>query len=184
MHAGVLVTRRAASESHPTSAGSAHSLHTHWRGRRKIRALTRAAELAVALDHLVDRLDEVLLRHGLPARANGKHARLGAHAVQLRPRGRRAQPRQQLVADVLVDRHGLGVDAQDVHATRQVRQAELRGRGAIRPRRRCARVLLLLLLHSVRSRARTRSPRLCGPAALGGAARGPACPVCWSPSTP
>ena len=46
--------------------------------------------------YLVDRVQEVLLRHSLAACADGIHARLCGHAADVGARGVGAQPRQQL----------------------------------------------------------------------------------------
>ena len=58
----------------------------------------RRAELAVALDDLVDAIEEVFLRHALSSRTNGKHARLGTHASELGAGSVGAKARQELVA--------------------------------------------------------------------------------------
>lgn len=58
----------------------------------------RRAELAVALDDLVDAIEEVFLGHALSSRTNGKHARLGAHASKLGAGSVGAKARQELVA--------------------------------------------------------------------------------------
>jgi hypothetical protein len=60
-----------------------------------------------------------------PAGANREHSGLCANAAQFGARRVRAQPRQELVANVAVDRHGLGVDLQDVRPSFQIRQTEL-----------------------------------------------------------
>mmetsp|Transcript_26420 Transcript_26420/g.82369 ORF Transcript_26420/g.82369 Transcript_26420/m.82369 type:complete len:205 (+) Transcript_26420:486-1100(+) len=87
--------------------------------------LRRGAELVVPLDDLVDGVEHVLLGDALAARADGEHARLGADAAQLGTRSVRAKPRDELVADVAVHAHGLGVDLEDVRAALEVGQPEL-----------------------------------------------------------
>jgi hypothetical protein len=89
--------------------------HVSWSGR----------ELGIRLDNFVDRLQEVLLRGHFPPGPDGKHARLGAHATDLRARRVGAQPRQQFESDVALDAHGPRVDLEDVRAPLQVGQPEL-----------------------------------------------------------
>eukprot|EP00966_Prymnesium_polylepis_P018028 416202-Prymnesium_polylepis.2 len=79
--------RSAAPRQHPSQPLSC-SIVDEVFGRRR--------ELGVALDHLVDRLDHILLGDRLAARADGKHARLDAHAADVgacahAPRGRAAE---------------------------------------------------------------------------------------------
>mmetsp|Transcript_46775 Transcript_46775/g.105792 ORF Transcript_46775/g.105792 Transcript_46775/m.105792 type:complete len:217 (-) Transcript_46775:851-1501(-) len=87
--------------------------------------LGRGGKLLVALDDLLDRVEEVLLGDGLPPRTDGEHAGLGAHAPELGARGVGAEAREELVPDVPVHRHGLGVDLEDVRAALEVGEAEL-----------------------------------------------------------
>lgn len=87
--------------------------------------LGRRRKLLVPLDDFVHRVQKVLLRYRLLAGSDREHSRLRAHRSQLRSRGVGAQPRHQLVPDVSVHVHGLGVDAEDVRPPFQVRKAEL-----------------------------------------------------------
>lgn len=83
------------------------------------------AELLVALDHLVDRLDQVLLSYGLAAVPDREHPCFRAHRAQLRPSRVRAETSQQLVTDPLLHRHSLRVDLENMHPPLQVRKSEL-----------------------------------------------------------
>jgi len=82
----------------------------------------RGAELGVALDHLLDGVQEVLLAGHLAPGADGEHARLGAHAAHLGARAVGAEACQQLVPDVALDAHLLHVDPEDVRAPLRERQ--------------------------------------------------------------
>ena len=85
---------------------------THLRG---------GAELLISLHDLVHAVQKVLLAHALPPRADGEHPRLGAHAVELGPRGARAQTRDELEPYVPIAVHALRVYLQDVAPPLQVR---------------------------------------------------------------
>ena len=110
------------SQSTSLSDGALETIQQHHYSH----VLGRGAELPLRLDDLVDGLQEVLLADALAPGADGKHARFRAHRPQLRTSGAGAQARQQLIADVLVDGHGLGVDLQDLNAPGKVGQAKLR----------------------------------------------------------
>mmetsp|Transcript_8389 Transcript_8389/g.28756 ORF Transcript_8389/g.28756 Transcript_8389/m.28756 type:complete len:402 (-) Transcript_8389:352-1557(-) len=87
--------------------------------------LWRGAELLVALDDLVDGVQEVLLRHDLPPRPDGEHPRLCAHGPDLRARRVWAKPREKLKPDAPLDVHGPRVDVEDLRPGLQVGQPEL-----------------------------------------------------------
>ena len=87
--------------------------------------LAGGRELAVALDDLVDGVEQVLLADALPASSDGEHAGLGAHTADVSTSRVRAEASDQFKADVLVECHRLGVDLEDLHAALQLWQAEL-----------------------------------------------------------
>ncbi|GMR51339.1 hypothetical protein PMAYCL1PPCAC_21534, partial [Pristionchus mayeri] len=91
-----------------------------------VRQISRSGgELGVALDDLVDCLEEVLLGGDLPAGTNREHARLRAHRTDLRTCGVGAETCQQIVSDVALDAHLFSVDLEDVRTSGKIWQREL-----------------------------------------------------------
>mmetsp|Transcript_71849 Transcript_71849/g.150117 ORF Transcript_71849/g.150117 Transcript_71849/m.150117 type:complete len:311 (-) Transcript_71849:782-1714(-) len=82
-------------------------------------------ELCIPLDDLVDSIEHVLLRNLLPACADRVHPRLSTHRAKVGTRAVRAQPREQLEADVAVAVHVRRVDLEDLRPPLEVRNAKL-----------------------------------------------------------
>ena len=86
--------------------------------------LRSCGELGEPLDNLIDGLDEVLLRNGLAARTNGKHASFGAHGADLGTSRVGAQACKQLKTDVFFAIDGTRVDFEYLSPAFQVGQPE------------------------------------------------------------
>ena len=84
--------------------------------------LASRTEFLIALYHLVDRLNQVLLRHRLAPVPDREHPRLSAHRPQLSPSSVRTQTAQQLVPNPLLHRHRFSVDLENMNSPLQVRQ--------------------------------------------------------------
>jgi hypothetical protein len=67
--------------------------------------LRRRAELCVPFDHLVHRVEEILLTDGLSSRPNSEHPRLGTHTADIRTSIVWTQPRQQLEPNISLTVH-------------------------------------------------------------------------------
>ena len=76
-------------------------------------------------DNFLDGLKEILLRDGLLARTNGEHACFSADGAELSTRRRRAEAREELPSDTLVNSHGARVNLKDVHTALELWERKL-----------------------------------------------------------